>query len=84
VDKSTHTPQYDAFRARLVELRQEAGLSQRELASRLEREHSFVARVELGDRRVDIVELYMICSALDVNAEEVAAELMRGVADLEV
>jgi transcriptional regulator with XRE-family HTH domain len=41
-----------------VELRSKADMTQRELARRLGREHSFVSRIELGERRLDVVEVY--------------------------
>ena len=76
MQKSTHTPLYDAFRAKLVAMRKAAGLTQRELAEKLEREHSFVSRMELGERRVDVVEFYWICTACGGDPGEVAGELM--------
>ncbi len=63
MEKSTFTPLYDLLRARLVEVRKSAGLTRRDLAARLGRERSFVARVEGGERRVDLVEFYWICRA---------------------
>ncbi len=77
MDKSTFTPHYDLLRERLVELRGSAGLSQRDLAVRLGREHSFVGRVETGDRRVDLVEFFWICRACDADPEKEAASLIR-------
>lgn len=54
----------------LKEMRKKAGLTQRELAKKLGREHSFVARIEQGERRVDLVEFYFICEACKVNPEK--------------
>ena len=65
MEKSTHSPLYDAFRRRLVSLRKEAGLTQRQLAARMKREQNFVIRIEGGDRRLDILEFYWFCQALD-------------------
>ncbi len=76
MEKSTFSPLYEHFRARLVELREEAGLSQRELAKKLGREHSFVGRFELGERRLDVVELYWVAKALDQDPESVTRDLM--------
>lgn len=53
--------------ARLIELRKNAGLSQRQLAERLGREQSVVARIELGERRLDVVELFRLLKALDAD-----------------
>jgi transcriptional regulator with XRE-family HTH domain len=48
---------YKRFRARLVQARHEAGLTQVEVAKRLGRPNSFISKCELGERRVDVVEL---------------------------
>lgn len=77
MEKSTFTPLYKTLRERLVSMRQAAGLSQRELADRLGRERSFVARVELGERRLDVVEFFWYCRACGRNAEKLARELMK-------
>ena len=76
MEKSTFTPHYDAFRAKLVEIRQNAGLSQRDLAERLGRERSFVSRIELGERRLDVVEFYWVCVACGVDPRKTAQEVM--------
>ena len=41
---------------RLVEIRNKAGLTQRALAKKLNREPSLVAHYELGQRRIDLAE----------------------------
>jgi transcriptional regulator with XRE-family HTH domain len=55
--KSFWQPAYKVFCARLVAARTAAGLTQREAAQRLGRSHSFVAKSESGERRVDVIEL---------------------------
>ena len=62
-----------------MELRKAAGLTQRELAKKLSREHSFVARVELGDRRLDLVEFFWVCRACGADPVKVASEIMKGI-----
>lgn len=74
--KSTFTPEYELLRARLVALRRAAGFTQRGLAERLGREQSFVGRLELGERRVDLLEFYWICAACGQSPEEQAQDLM--------
>jgi transcriptional regulator with XRE-family HTH domain len=61
----------------IVALRQAAQMTQRDLATALGREHGMVARIELGERRVDLVEAYEIFLALGAKPEREAAELMR-------
>lgn len=48
---------YRNFLVRLIEARKQAGLTQVEVAKRLGRAHSFISKCELGERRVDFVEL---------------------------
>ena len=83
MEKSTHTPLYDAFRAKLVAMRKASQMTQRDLAKKLGREHSFVGRIELGDRRVDIVEFFWICRACGQDPAKVTVELMREFAKLD-
>jgi transcriptional regulator with XRE-family HTH domain len=57
LSKLLYAHQYEAFRRRLVEARTLAGLTQTEVAKRLGKTQTYVARCESGERRVDIVEL---------------------------
>ncbi len=54
----------------LKSIRREAGLSQQDLALRLQRPQSFVSKYELGERRLDIIELLEICEAIDLDLGE--------------
>ena len=58
-DKGYHKA-YKKFLARLVEARRDAGLTQVEVAKRLGKAHSFLSKCELGERRVDFVELQQL------------------------
>jgi transcriptional regulator with XRE-family HTH domain len=60
----------------LVATRNQAGLTQRELAARLKRPHSFVGRIEAGERRVDVVEFIEIAMVLEVDPERLFAMLI--------
>ena len=73
--KSTHTEEYKAVLDQLVKMRKEAGFTQRQLAEKLEREHSFVWRIEKGERRLDVVEFFWVCNALGYDAAKVYTEL---------
>ena len=76
--KSTHTREYEAVLRKLVELRHHASLTQRDLAKRLDREPSFVWRIEKGERRLDILEFFWVCRALGSAPESVYADLCAG------
>ena len=58
-DKGYHKA-YKRFLARLVQARRDAGLTQVEVAKRLGKAHTFLSKCELGERRVDFVELQQL------------------------
>ncbi|HEV2455006.1 MAG TPA: helix-turn-helix transcriptional regulator [Verrucomicrobiae bacterium] len=64
-------------------MRKKAGLTQRKLADKLRRERSFIARLELGERRLDMVEFFWICKACGVNAEIAARQLMHNFQEIQ-
>lgn len=65
MEKSTHSSDYALLRSELRRVREAAGLSQRNLAARLEVPHSWVAKVETGERRIDLVEFCWFVAACD-------------------
>jgi ribosome-binding protein aMBF1 (putative translation factor) len=60
----------------LVESREQAGLTQRDLAARLKRPHSFVGRIEAGERRVDVIEFIEIVRVMGFDPEHLFANLL--------
>jgi transcriptional regulator with XRE-family HTH domain len=79
--KSLHTPEYERFRAFLVAARERAGLTQVEVSARLGRPQSFVAKYEGGERRLDVVELLQVCSALGVDPHQLVDAMRVGAAE---
>ena len=75
MEKSTHTPEYRALRNVLKKTRAEAGLSQRDLATKLGTPHSWVAKVENGERRIDVIEFCWFVAACGRNPLRVLGEL---------
>tara|TARA_R110002096_G_scaffold332756_1_gene526774 strand:+ start:42 stop:278 length:237 start_codon:yes stop_codon:yes gene_type:complete len=61
----------------LRELRDNAGLTQVELAEILGRPQSFISKIESGERRVDIVELEEICEVCKSDLLEFTREFMK-------
>jgi transcriptional regulator with XRE-family HTH domain len=51
----------------LVAARHKAGLTQEELAKKLRRPQSFIAKYERGERRLDVVEFLSIAAALEAD-----------------
>jgi len=60
----------------LVEARGKAGMTQRDLAARIKRPHSFVGRMEAGERRVDVVEFIEIVRVLGADPRELFGRLV--------
>ncbi len=67
MEKSQHTRQYQKVTKALREAREAAGLTQAEVAEKLAVYASFVSKVESGERRVDVVELALICRVYGVE-----------------
>ena len=61
---SLHSQQYRAFLGRLRQARAEAGLTQIELGQAVGRSQTWVSKCELGERRVDVVELAELAQVL--------------------
>lgn len=81
--KTIYSEQSQIVGNALKAVREKAGLTQRELCRRLGREHSFVSKCELGERRIDIVEFYWICKACGANPETEARRIMKAFADVD-
>jgi transcriptional regulator with XRE-family HTH domain len=61
MQKSIHSTRYAVFLGLLKKSRQEAGLTQAQLARRIGETQTFVSKCERGERRLDVVELLTIC-----------------------
>lgn len=64
-------PEYERLRTTLRQLRQERGLSQEQLAARLGVRQEWISRYEVGERRLDVVELVELARALEVSLAEI-------------
>ncbi|MBI4755547.1 MAG: helix-turn-helix transcriptional regulator [Betaproteobacteria bacterium] len=63
-----HRYQYEIFRKLLVGAREEAGLTQVQVAARLGKPQSFVSKYERGERRLDFTEFLEVADILGVDA----------------
>jgi transcriptional regulator with XRE-family HTH domain len=58
--------------ALLRQAREEAGVLQTDLARKLSRKQGFVSKYELGDRRLDVLDVADICDVLGISFTEFA------------
>jgi transcriptional regulator with XRE-family HTH domain len=77
MQKSVHSSEYRALRAELRRVREQANLSQRDLAARLEVPHSWIAKVESGERRIDLVEFCWFAKACGTDPQAILKRLLR-------
>ncbi|GAB3569937.1 helix-turn-helix transcriptional regulator [Amycolatopsis endophytica] len=75
MEKSIYSAEYQQLCRLLRELRQEAGLTQVQVAERLGVPQSFVSKYETGERRLDVVELRHIATALNSSAADILSRL---------
>ncbi|MFF4024424.1 helix-turn-helix domain-containing protein [Nocardia elegans] len=73
VEKSIYSAEYQRLCGFLRQLRREAGLTQVQVAERLDVPQSFVSKYESGERRLDAIELLHVVRALDSTLLRVAA-----------
>jgi transcriptional regulator with XRE-family HTH domain len=67
MDKSIYTREYRAMLRVLKDVREEANVTQVELAKLLGRTQSFVSKTERGESRLDLIQLRFILQKLDVG-----------------
>ncbi|ESY06623.1 helix-turn-helix domain-containing protein [Mesorhizobium sp. M0152] len=73
--KSLRSPRHQRFLAQLVSLRKAKGLTQEQLADKLGRPQSFVAKYEGAERRLDVIEFLDITAAIDADPCEILSSL---------
>jgi transcriptional regulator with XRE-family HTH domain len=77
IGKSIYTARQGAFCELLIAARKKAGLTQQEVAQRLKRPQSFVAKFEGGERRLDVVEFLAVAKAIEADPVRIIRNLMR-------
>jgi transcriptional regulator with XRE-family HTH domain len=75
--KAKFSPEYRRLCELLVRARESAGLRQADVAERLSKTQSYVSKVEVGERRVDVVEFIEFARA---NRHSEARDVQKAVA----
>lgn len=79
MEKSIHSAHYAVFLKLLKKAREDAGLTQTQLARKIRETQTFVSKCERGERRIDVVELQTFCRALGVSLGRFVAALERAI-----
>ena len=75
--KALRSHRHRALCAMLAAARKAAGLSQNDLALRLKTSQTVIARIEIGERRIDVIEFIDLSRALKIDPREIVTQLMR-------
>ena len=74
--KTLRSRRHRALCAALKSARKAANLSQDELASRLKTSQTVIARIEIGERRIDVIEFIDLTNALRLDPRTILSDLM--------
>ena len=72
---------YQAAIDALVVARRASGLTQRAVAQKLGKPPSFVAKIEVGERRLDFVEFIAFARAIGVDEADLIRTVSAGISD---
>ena len=75
--KTIHSEEYTALLRLLRQKRQDAGLTQLQLARALKASQSFIGKCERGERRIDVLELQAFCRVLGIELQAFMVELQK-------
>jgi len=79
MSRTIHTPEHQALCALLIATRKAAGLTQWQVAEKLDQPQSFLAKVEGGERRLDVIEFIAMVRALGREPAEVMTQLVEAI-----
>ena len=68
--KTIYQESYQAFIKQLVLARKASGLTQMQVAEKLSKPQSYIAKVEGADRKLDVMEFVELCEAIPQDPSE--------------
>ena len=75
--KGIYSKENQYFLDLMVQARLKMGVTQAELAKRLEKPQSFVSKYEKGERRLDVIEFVTVCRTLKVDPRKIFNRVLR-------
>jgi transcriptional regulator with XRE-family HTH domain len=80
MSSSLHSHHYQVFRNMLIAAREQAGLTQVEVAKKLAKPQSFVSKYERGERRLDFTEFIELAGLFEINISDFVAQYQSNIA----
>ena len=80
--RSLRTPGHRTLMEVLIETRKAKEITQQDLADRLSRQQSYIAKVETGERRIDVVEFIECANCIDISPAELIPAIAATTDDL--
>jgi transcriptional regulator with XRE-family HTH domain len=77
IGKTVHSSDQAAFCQLMAKARKAAGLTQHDLAKRLKKPQSFVAKYEGGERRLDVIEFLAIARIIGADPVRILRALLK-------
>ncbi len=74
--KTIHSKESAKLSLALRDAREKAQMTQQQLADALEKPQSFVAKYELGERRLDVIEFLNIAKIIKANPVKIIQSLL--------
>ena len=75
--KTVHSKAWRVLTQELTLMRKKRQLTQQQLADLLDRPQSFIAKIENGERRLDVVEFLIVARALGAKADPIIRKVER-------
>jgi len=77
MSKSLFTEANEGLVEVLVSARQSSGLRQVDVARKLKKDQSYISNIERGQRRVDVLEFYVLARAMNLDPVELFARAIQ-------
>lgn len=75
MEKSIYTPESARLGNWLRHQREAKGLTMRQVGNKIDKPHSYVGKIETGQRRLDVIELIWYCRKLDIDPHDAIRQI---------
>lgn len=69
--KTIHNDRYQVLITELIKVRKNSGLTQQQVADKLTKPQSYIAKIEKCERKLDVLEFVDLCGVIGADRAEV-------------